>query len=366
MGLVSEEACAALSGLLSTGGTLIFIEFPSIIAGTRQLTGADMLHSLFEKFRYRYSKSPDSSVCVEVGCEKPTKDHWGERAKEVEAQATPIAWTDSPLVNSMYIHPIISGNPNKNWLEYVSENYFPAPVEKALSLGCGGGGLERHAVAMNMARHFDAFDASEGAIVLARELASNMKISKRINYQVADVNRLSLPSKHYDTVYASQSLHHIAELEHCLDQIVQALRPGGFFITNEFIGPTQYQWTETQVRLAQELLNELPEEYRIGIQSKQLKENIARPTVDQMNEIDPTEAIRSAEIVEKIEERFRIIERIDFGGTLLQLVLDDITGNFTDSELSRSLLRTMMDREQQLLREGVIDSDFTLIIAQPS
>ena len=68
-----------------------------------------------------------------------TSNFWGQRAAELEAVSRPTAWTDSPLVNSMYIHPLISGRADKNWLEYIAAQFFQTPVSLALSLGCGGG-----------------------------------------------------------------------------------------------------------------------------------------------------------------------------------------------------------------------------------
>ena len=133
---------------------------------------------------------------------------------------------------------------------------------------------------------------------------------------------------------------------------------------NEFVGPNQFQWTDAQLEHANRLLNRLPAAYRRSIKGEGERDAILRPTIETMNEVDPTEAICSEDILPEVLRRFEIIHQTDFGGTLLQLVLEDIAGNFTDTEESRAQLRMLMDEEQRLIREGVIGSDFTVVVAR--
>jgi ubiquinone/menaquinone biosynthesis C-methylase UbiE len=286
---------------------------------------------------------------------------WETRAAELIENEKPTSWTDSPLVQQMYIHPLISGRANIGWLESVSEKYFTSPVSTALSLGCGGGGLERHAADLKIAQNFVAYDVSEGAIELAKNLAKKRGL-RQLTYRVADLNTLVHPENNYDVVFASQSLHHIESLEFYLDQVERTLKPNGLFIINEFVGPNQFQWTDLQVRHAQLLLETIPERYRQIIQGHGLKTEIARPSIEFMNQIDPTEAIRSAEIIQQVSMRFETIEKIDFGGTLLQLVLADIVGNFSDTPEDRAILQNLFDEEQRLLQSGELESDFILMV----
>lgn len=286
---------------------------------------------------------------------------WEKRAAELINNEKPTAWTDSPLVQQMYIHPLISGRADVAWLQTVSEKYFFAPVDKALSLGCGGGGLERHGAVLNIAKKFIAYDVSEGAIKLARDIAKGYGLNQ-ITYKAADLNTMIHLENSYDVVFASQSLHHIESLEHYLEQVRRTLKPNGLFIVNEFVGPNQFQWTETQMHYAQILLETIPEYYRQIIQGHGLKSQITRPTIEFMNEIDPTEAIRSAEIIPEISKRFEVVEKTDFGGTLLQLVLGDIVGNFSDTPENRKILQAIFDEETRLLKSGELESDFTLMV----
>lgn len=293
-----------------------------------------------------------------------TSNFWGKRAAELEAVTRPTAWTDSPLVNTMYIHPLISGQPDKNWLEYIAALYFNTPVKLALSLGCGGGGLERHAITLKIADSFHAFDVSTGAIEIARNSAARHAIGHRIDYRVADLNTLILPEDMYDCVFASQSVHHIGNLEHYFEQVASCLKPGGLFIINEFVGSNQFQWTDLQMHYAQKILESIPERLRQSIRGHGQKNAILRPTIDEMNSIDPTEAIRSADIIPELLKHFEIIHRKDFGGTLLLLVLEDIAGNFSDQKQDKEILQALFDEEQALIENGILSSDFTMIVAR--
>ncbi len=308
------------------------------------------------------SKAKNNAGNGAVGSEwESVSTLWGKRAAELIDIEKPTAWTDSPLVQQMYIHPLISGRADVAWLETVSKKDFPAPVQVALSLGCGGGGLERHGAALNIAKQFIAYDVSEGAIQLARNIADDNGLSQII-YKAADLNTMIHPENAYDVVFASQSLHHIESLEHYLDQVRRALKPNGLFIINEFVGPNQFQWTEVQMRHSQNLLEAIPECYRQIIQGHGLKSSITRPTIEFMNGIDPTEAIRSADIIPEINKRFDVLEKTDFGGTLLQLVLGDIVGNFSDTLEDRRVLQSIFDEEKRLIGNGELESDFTLMI----
>ena len=324
-----------------------------------------LLATLKQLFKIEAAPQPAISAVDEsdTGLERAGA-HWGKRARELEAQHTPSSWTECPVVIAEYMNPLISGRAEVGWLEAVARAHFPKPVARALSLGCGGGGLERHGLQLQIADGFDAYDVAADAVELARKLAQESGQAERINYQVANLNTLEFAEHQYGTVFASQSLHHIEALEHYLEQVRRTLLPGGLFICNEFIGPNQFQWTEPQLRHARRLLALIPERLRQMIRDPGIKHTIERPTVDYMNSYDPTEAIRSADIMPALEQRFTIVSRKDFGGTLLHLVLDNIAGNLSFSEEGRQLLHQFFAEEQRLIASSEISSDFTVVVAR--
>ena len=295
-----------------------------------------------------------------------TGDHWGDQAHFLASQSAPTSWSELPFIKSAYINPSVSGEQDVGWLEAIKKDFYPDTVERALSLGCGGGALELQGVVWKIAKYFEGYDASSGAIELARKNAEEAKISQYLAYSVVDLNKAKFEENRYDAVFASQSVHHIEALEHYMDQVAGALKRDGLFIINEFVGPNQFQWSESQLFHANRLLNLLPDELRVGIRGGKFIEEIARPSIEHMNEVDPTEAIRSADILPVLNANFEIVEKRDFGGTLLHLILNDIAGNFSESATHVDLLNMLIGEEKRLIEQKEIDSDFTLVIAKNS
>jgi hypothetical protein len=91
-----------------------------------------------------------------------------------------------------------------------------------------------------------------------------------------------------------------------------------------------------------------------------------RPTIEAMIDADPSEAIRSAEILETLDPYFEIIERRDIGGTLLHLVLGGIAQNFNPGNVEDQYhLQRLFDLEDRMLADGSIHSDFVVVTALP-
>lgn len=279
-----------------------------------------------------------------------------------------VTWMEHPRVNRQ-INKRVTGNESINWFEYV-QKYFPSPINKALSLGCGEGGLERHGLQSGMVNYFDAIDVSQGSLEKAKTAAKNAGILEKINYTLTDVNNLVLPLNSYDAVFASMSIHHIEALETVFDQISKALKVDGYFICNEYVGPTRFQLPDEQVKLINDLLEILPEELRRvireGCVTSEIKNIYKNAPLSWFEENDPSESIRSADILPVLEEFFQIVELKSYGGTLLQFLLQDIIGNFQEGKAEHeALLNMLMYFENVLEKKGVIKSDFMLIVATP-
>ncbi|CCI36703.1 MULTISPECIES: class I SAM-dependent methyltransferase [Microcystis] len=297
------------------------------------------------------------------------RNHWSEQASpEKIRQRKYVCWMNHPFIEAEYINQKISGNHNDNWLMYMVKKYALNKLELGLSLGCGCGGLERYGIHSGICKKFEAFDIADGAIAIAQEQAEQDGISQKIIYQVKDINSISLDQGKYDIAFASASVHHIKELEYVFAQVSYALKPSSLFILNEFIGPAQFQWTEQQLELMNQLLALLPEKYKLDILSptpNTLKEKVYRPTIEFMNSFDPSEAIRSDEIIPLLSKDFHIIEKIDYGGTILHILLQNIVGNFdAQSPEDIAILKLLCFIEETLITHKVISSDFALIVAQ--
>lgn len=299
---------------------------------------------------------------------KKVSDFWAEtRAHKIEKGLPHIAWLESQYILKNYVHRLMSGDLEKNFLIYVSEKYFKKPVETGLSIGCGDGGLERHALKLNICKKFEAFDISVGAIEKAKELINKENLGDRVYYGVKDFNTEKLKENYYDVVFGSSSIHHIKNLEFLYEQVNKALKPDGFFIMNEYVGPSQFQWTERQCEFVTKILNIFPVNLKKSLDKDygRIKNEIEKTPKEIMTQNDPSEAIRSAEIIPLFGEWFDVIERIDWGGTILHPLFHKIIGNFdVNDEKDRAIIDLICLFEHTLIREKIIPSDFALIVGR--
>src|SRR6185436_14686176 len=91
----------------------------------------------------------------------------------------------------------------------------------------------------------------------------------------------------------------------------------------------------------------------------------ARPTVEEMIAADPTEAVRSDELLEFTSRHFEVLDRKDLGGTILQHLLYGIIQNFRfENARERSLLEMLCTIDAMLVDSGRVASDFVILAAR--
>jgi ubiquinone/menaquinone biosynthesis C-methylase UbiE len=295
--------------------------------------------------------------------EKTVSDYWSKMVKD---KPTMLSWSDSPIV-MQHINKCITGDIGKGWLQYAVEKYVKkngVGVDNILSIGCGSGALERQCIGMNACVQMDAFDIAVGAISECKRIANEEKISN-IEYSVKNIEIESIPLSKYNVVFASSSIHHIKNLEDSFKKIYDSLKPDGVFIMLEYIGPSQFQFPEKTITLINKILQLLPDKYK-KTSSGNLKESYQKPTIEYMNKIDPSESIRSSDIIPSLSKYFNIIEKNDYGGTILHMLLQEIISNFNHDDVHDvALLDMLIFLETLLIKEKVLNSDFAFIVAKP-
>jgi ubiquinone/menaquinone biosynthesis C-methylase UbiE len=299
--------------------------------------------------------------------EKRVKELWSKEAGSWKI-GRGLHWTEHLEVRKR-VNRMVSNEESVEALEYLvkflKKNGKNVPVGRAATLGCGAGDLERGLAKYNFAREHIGFDIAEGAVEKARAEAKKQGLSN-LKYVAADVNEVSLPRASFDVILVQMSAHHFAKLEKIFSMVARALKPDGYFYINEFVGPSRFQWTDAQLAVCNLLLETLPDKYRTRIQTGKEKELILRPTIADMIIMDPSEAIRSAEIIPVLQQYFEIVERHDYGGTVLHMLLEGIAGNFRqDSPEDMRYLRRMFDMEDRFIAAGILKSDFSMLLARP-
>jgi len=267
-----------------------------------------------------------------------------------------------------HVNRACTGSAERVWVEYFRDAYLMGRrAASVLNLGCGEGVLERDLIARDFADSYTGYDVSTPCIERANDTVG--REHPRARFVQADLNHVELPRGAFEVAFFSHSLHHIERLEHVCEETRAALQPGGFLLLNEFIGPTRMQWTEKQMAVCNRLLEALSESLRLDV--TRLPERVPRAPVARLSHAewlrcDPSECVRSADIIPVLTQSFEILERRDYGGTLLQKLLENIVGNFDEENEDHStIMRLLITFESILIEEGMLSSDFTFIVARP-
>lgn len=285
---------------------------------------------------------------------------WGQGDHNPEG----VAWIHVPRIVANVCRRA-TDDPTIDWLDH-SAGFLPPKPRRALSIGCGFGTIERMLRERDICQEIEGIDLAEEAIQGARQLAAAAGL-KGITYAVADLHRVELPEETYDVIYAHSSIHHIFHLERVFDEVRKALKPNGLFILYEYVGPSQFQYPKAHLEMADALLGMIPEQYRRQIRNLGNKEQAPRVSLAEMNAYDPSEAIRSEEILPLLASRFQVPHLRMIGGTLTLLVLNEIAGNFTpDDPIANALIEGILHIENILIDAGVIPSYHAYIICRKS
>ena len=243
-----------------------------------------------------------------------------------ESEAPGTQWVQVPGVKES-INRRATGDPAIDWIDHSASFLasFTKPIN-VLSVGCGFGAIERLLRRRDYCQQVHGVDIAGAAIEAATKTAEAERL-EGLTYEVADLNTAEFPKERYDAVYAHAALHHVFHLEHLLDQIKRTLKPGGLFVVQEYVGPSQMQFPQEHLYLADVFLKAIPERYR-RTRDGRVKQQAARLPLDTMNSSDPSEAIRASEIVPLVASRFEVRHFRYIGGTLLLLLFNEIAGNF--------------------------------------
>lgn len=264
-----------------------------------------------------------------------SSEYWD---REVTEPVTPPShsWTANLRVRH-YINRSVGGA-NGSWpLDWFAGTYPGRVFDRVLSVGCGSGAFERDLILRGIARRVDAFDASPASIELAVASAQREGCRDSIRYWIADFNTVRLERRTYDLICFHQSLHHVLALEHLLLQVRRALDAGGLLYLDEFIGPSRTYWTDYTVRWYRSL-------YQFFPRSQRHFDELELP----IQKEDPSEAIRSSELLSRLLVGFRIDHFRGYGGNLLAVLFPNlIVESLTDGQIE-----LMIRAEQSLLAAG--------------
>jgi SAM-dependent methyltransferase len=195
----------------------------------------------------------------------------------------------------------------------------------------------------------------------ARRTAEEAGLS--IDYGVLDLENEELPGGPFDVVFANDVLHHITGLEPLFTRIHDALTPEGRLIFNEYVGPNRFQYSDDRMDVVNRYLRLLPDRLRWDPIGGHILWRRERLDERQLMIDDPTEAVRSEDVMPLARRFFRSEKEYLYGGGLLNPLLFGIVTNFRPGDpWDDMVMARLCSSEERLTDAGVIDPDFRIFI----
>ena len=206
-------------------------------------------------------------------------------------------------------------------------------LEKGISIGCGDGAKEMRLLQEGFVKKFELYELSGVRIDQGRRIAQERGLSDRVEFHLADAFKANLPQD-YDLVYWDNSLHHMFDTHNAIQWSYEHLTQNGFFVMDDFVGPSHFQWTDFNLEIASKVRSFLPTHYLDNprIPSKRLPTSLTKPDLQKFLSIDPSEAADSSRILEGVKKWFPDACVMLTGGCIYHLALNDVLGNIDDVE----------------------------------
>jgi SAM-dependent methyltransferase len=204
---------------------------------------------------------------------------------------------------------------------------------------------------------------------------------------VADLNKEDLPRNEYDLIWANGALHHIRELDVVIPKFYDALKPGGLFVANEYVGPNYQQIGLRQQEIVNAVKHLLPKELcrkniliKAGnfhfltrvlralqrkIRSVYRSDNVAYEqiwepfSVEHFLRVDPSEGVNSEKILPLLRQHFDEMDVRYYDGSVLMYALDEeFYENYDpDNPDHKTFLQLLFHIEDALIATGEIARD---------
>lgn len=285
-------------------------------------------------------------------------ERWGAHYLDPNRQWT--AWLEHPLIGQHYARAMNDCD-GVHWIEYIKAQ-AGGPAQCSLDLGCASGFRSLGIYDAGGSLCIEGVDISRDAIADAERQRQDRGIPGR--FWQTDINTVTLAPNKYDLIFSCHAFHHFFELEHIMRQVGDALTHNGVFMLEEYVGPSQFQWTDEQMALVRALLALLPTHLR-RFRWGEIKVEEIRMDPDVLDANSPFEAIRSADIVPLFEEHFDVVHRKSLGGTVQHLLYNGIIHNFDPEDAEAcAYIEAIAGVEDSLIQSGLLGADFQLLLGR--
>jgi SAM-dependent methyltransferase len=280
-----------------------------------------------------------------------------------------IGWWHNPFVVRC-INKRICGYPidgrSQGLIHWLRDSYGHLfPLERGISVGCGDGSKEALFLQAGIVSTFDLYELSEKSIERGRLVSRRLGLEDRMHFHRGiALEEVQAPDS-YDLVAWNDALHHMPSVDEALAWSRMILKTGGVFSLDDFVGATRFQWPDEQLAIAQTIREAIPIKYRALPRSpfEYLPTAVARPTVESMIAIDPSEAADSAQILPMLAHTFPEVSIRKTGGVVYHLALHEVMHNFHPDQ-DACLLQLLMLIDELCIATG--NTHYAAAIGQKS
>ena len=260
------------------------------------------------------------------------------------------AWHQHPLVVRTYKQRLASGS--ESFVAHIREKY--GVRAKCLSIGCGDGGIEVEMVQAGLCETMEGIDLSPVPA----------ELRERVKFSVRNAEK-DLEEQGYDLVLFTHALHHIFDLEAMStairDRIMDPTK--GILVLEEYVGPVRWQFPPTHLNAMADLLKRLEADYPERVQH--IRQNplwdgnaFTPPDAESIKKDDPSETIRSNEIIPVLSQYFALVESVPLGGSFFQWIFHNAYNALKDDGAGQEIVQKMLDAEMQAISNGKVTSDY--------
>jgi SAM-dependent methyltransferase len=276
--------------------------------------------------------------------------------------------TDYTQHTFLYRHAIAkpqTGSLDGYNLDRVGRTFLTPPPERVLALGSGMAFTEEHLLRNNFAQHITAYEMSTIAVERARARFADAGLSDRIDLRAVDVLQDNVPTASFDVVFVQAAIHHFDRIDDMFELMHRVLRPGGLLVYDEYIGPDLHMWEPSVVALLDELNACLAPCYLWNAQDGAPRFEGPKPSRDWMLQHDPSEGVHASRILPLTYQWFEVIDRADYGGTIMRPFFSGLLRNFDWSDpKDQTVGRLIVLIEQLMTRHGILPHHQTSIVAR--
>lgn len=280
-------------------------------------------------------------------------------------EANPTDYTQHKFLYQHSIAKPQTGSLDGYNLDRVGRTFLTPPPAKMLALGVGMAFTEEHLLRENYAQHIVAYEMSSTAVERAKLRLAEAGLADRIELRAADVLEDNVPSGSFDCVFVQAAIHHFYRIDDMFELMHRVLKPGGLLVFDEYVGPDLHVWDPDVIALMDELNECLAPQYRWDWHVQMERYEGPKPSKEWMLQHDPSEGVHASRILPLTYQWFDVIDRADYGGTILRPFFSGILRNFDwEDPKDQTVARLIMLIERLMTRNSIVPHYQTSVVAR--